>query len=85
MKHLPTRTPLLDRPMTDAQRIAIEDQSKRLADEQLKAQVSADARHIVKCACEDAREVSGRLVKLIWIIFVLLPVVLGILFVILKL
>ena len=44
-----------------------------------------DARLIAKCACEDAREVSRRIVKLIWIVFVLLPMVLGILFVILKL
>jgi len=39
------------RPLTDAQRMAIEAQASiRLADEQLKAQVSADAYHIVKCA-----------------------------------
>jgi hypothetical protein len=53
MKHLPRRTPLLD---------------KRLAD-----------------ALEDAREVSRRIVKLNWIIVVLLPLALGILFVILEL
>jgi hypothetical protein len=73
------------RPLTDAQRMAIEAQASiRLADEQLKAQVSADAYHIVKCAREDAREASGRIVKQMWIIFVLLPVVLAILFAILK-
>ena len=71
--------------MTDAQRMAIEAQAKiRLADEQLKVQVSADAYHIVKCAREDAREASWRIVKHMWIIFVLLPVVLAILFAILR-
>jgi hypothetical protein len=73
------------RPMTDAQRMAIEDQAPiRAADEQLKSQISADAYHIVKCAREDAREASWRIVKHMWIIFVLLPVVLAILFAILK-
>jgi hypothetical protein len=42
--------------------------------------ISADAHYIVKCAHEDA----GRIVKHLWIIFVLLPVVLGILFAIVK-
>ena len=62
--------------MTDAQRMAIEDQAPiSAADEQLKSQISADAYHIVRCAREDAREASGRIVKHMWIIFVLLPVV----------
>jgi hypothetical protein len=73
-----------DRPMTDAQRIATEDQARARLDEQLKEKVSADANYIAKCAREDAREASGRIVKHVWIIFVLLPLVLGILFAILK-
>jgi len=47
-------------------------------------EISADAFHIVKCARVDSREATGRIVKHLWIIFVLLPVVLGILFAILK-
>jgi hypothetical protein len=74
-----------DRPFTDAQRITLEDQAKtRATDDQLRAQVSADAYHIVKCAREDAREASGRIVKHMWIIFVLLPIVLAILFALLT-
>jgi len=53
--------------------------------------VSADAHHIAQCAREDAhyiaqhaREDSDHIVKHMWIIFVLLPVVLAILFMILK-
>jgi hypothetical protein len=46
--------------------------------------ISADAYHIAKCARDDAREASGRIVKHMWIIFVLLPVVFGILFAILR-
>lgn len=46
--------------------------------------ISADAYHIAKCAREDSRDVAGRIVKHLWIIFVLLPIVLGILFAILK-
>ena len=46
--------------------------------------ISADAYHIAKCARDVAREASRRIVKHMWIIFVLLPVVLGILFAILK-
>ncbi len=46
--------------------------------------ISADAHHIARCAREDAREASGRIVKHLWIIFVCLPVVLGILFAILT-
>jgi hypothetical protein len=49
-----------------------------------RTEVSADAYHIVKCAREDSREAAGRIVKHLWIIFVLLPVVLGILFAILT-
>ena len=46
--------------------------------------ISADAYHIARCAHEDAREASGRIVKHMWIIFVLLPIVLGILIAIAK-
>lgn len=50
--------------------------------------ISADAYHIAgvfaKCSREDGREASGRIVKHMWIIFVLLPVVLAILFALLK-
>lgn len=50
--------------------------------------ISADAYHIggviAKCSREDSREASGRIIKHMWIIFVLLPVVLAILFAILK-
>lgn len=42
-----------------------------------RSEVSADAYYI-------AERVSGRIVKHLWIIFVLLPVVLGILFALLK-
>lgn len=41
--------------------------------------ISADAYHIAgivaKCSREDAREASRRIVKHLWLIFVLLPVV----------
>ena len=47
--------------------------------------ISADAYHIARCAREDSREAAGRIVKNLWIIFVLLPVALGIVFAILKL
>jgi hypothetical protein len=46
--------------------------------------ISSDAYYIAKCAREDAREASGRIVKHMWIILVCLPVVLGILLTILK-
>jgi hypothetical protein len=49
-----------------------------------RTEVSADAYHIVKRAREDSREAAGRIIKHLWIIFVLLPVVLGILFAILT-
>ena len=49
-----------------------------------RSDVSADAYHIARCAREDAREASGRIVKHLWILFVLLPMALGILFAILK-
>jgi hypothetical protein len=45
---------------------------------------SVDAYYIAKCAREDAREASGRIIKHMWIIFVLLPVVIGILIALLK-
>jgi hypothetical protein len=45
--------------------------------------VSADAKYIAQCASQDAFFTSSRIVKHLWIIFVLLPVVLGILFAIL--
>ena len=34
-------------------------------------EISADAYHIVKCAREDAREAADRIIKHLWIIFVL--------------
>jgi len=46
--------------------------------------ISADAHYIAQCARDDAREASGRIVKHLWIIFVLLPIVLGILFMLVK-
>jgi hypothetical protein len=46
--------------------------------------ISADAHYIARCAREAASEGSGRIVKHLWIIFVCLPVVLGILFAILT-
>ncbi len=46
--------------------------------------ISADAHYVAQRAREDAREASGRIVKHLWIIFVVLPVVLGILFAILT-
>lgn len=42
--------------------------------------ISADAQHIARCAREAASQASGRIVKHLWIIFVCLPVVMGILF-----
>jgi hypothetical protein len=50
----------------------------------LSNRISPDADHIARCAREDAREASGRIVKHLWIIFVLLPVVLAVLFMMLK-
>lgn len=47
-------------------------------------EISVDAYHIVQCAREDAREAAGRIIKHMWIIFVLLPVVLGILLAIIR-
>ena len=49
-----------------------------------RTEISADACHIAKCAREDSREAAERIVKHLWIIFVLLPIVLGVLFAILK-
>jgi hypothetical protein len=46
--------------------------------------VSADAKYIADCASQDALRSSGRIVAHLWIIFVLLPVVLAILFEILT-
>jgi hypothetical protein len=46
--------------------------------------VSADAKYIAQCASQDAFFTSARVVKHLWIIFVLLPVMLGILYAILK-
>lgn len=46
--------------------------------------VSDDAYHIAMCSRADAREASTRIVKHLWIIFVLLPVVLAILYSLLK-
>jgi hypothetical protein len=46
--------------------------------------VSADAKYIAQCASQDALFASARIVKHMWIIFVLLPVVLGILLLLLK-
>ena len=58
---------------------------KELAEREAERQKSLanpfDARSEVS---ENARYISGRIVKHLWIIFVLLPVVLGILFAILK-
>ncbi len=48
------------------------------------AAISADARYIADHASLAAQRASGRIVKHLWIIFVLLPVVLGILFAILT-
>jgi hypothetical protein len=39
--------------------------------------ISADAHYIAQCAHDAARTASGRIIKHLWIIFVLLPVVLG--------
>jgi len=49
-----------------------------------RTEVSADAIHIAQSARQAAAKASGRIVKHLWIIFVLLPVVLGILFAILT-
>ena len=49
-----------ERPITDAQRIAMEDQAMIRANEQLKDRVSPDAAYIAKCAREDAREAAPR-------------------------
>jgi hypothetical protein len=46
--------------------------------------ISPDAHFLAQSAREAAREASGRIVKHLWIIFVCLPVVLGILFAILT-
>jgi hypothetical protein len=46
--------------------------------------ISADAHYIARSAREAAGEASRRIVKHLWIIFVCLPVVLGILFAILT-
>lgn len=54
------------------------------AREDAREQISANAKYIARAIDENAREASGRIVKHMWIIFVLLPVVLGILFVILR-
>jgi hypothetical protein len=48
------------------------------------AEISADAAYIVKSAREDVREAAGRVIKQMWIIFVLLPVVLGALLMLVK-
>jgi hypothetical protein len=48
------------------------------------AEISADAYHIAKCAREDAREAAGRIIMHMWFIFVLLPVVLGVLLMLIK-
>lgn len=48
------------------------------------AAISADARYIAERAAIAAKKASGRIVKHLWIIFVLLPVVLGILFAVLT-
>lgn len=50
------------------------------ANQVIPAEISADAHFIAMSASKDA----GRIIKHLWIIFVLLPVVLGILFAILK-
>jgi hypothetical protein len=49
-----------------------------------RTEVSADAERIVKQASVDAEHIAGRIVKHLWIIFVLLPIVIGILFELLK-
>lgn len=45
--------------------------------------ISAEAVHIATWAREDAREAATRIIKHMWIIFVLLPIVAGIAFAIL--
>jgi hypothetical protein len=47
-------------------------------------EVSADAHHIAQRARADAREASGRIIRHLWIIFVLLPVVAYVLVQIIK-
>ncbi len=46
--------------------------------------VSVDALYIAQVASDSARASSGRIVKHLWIIFVCLPIVLGILFALLT-
>jgi hypothetical protein len=55
-----------------------------MAREAPRGEISADAAYIVNCAREDSKMASGRIVKHLWIIFVLLPVVLIVLFELLK-
>jgi hypothetical protein len=52
--------------------------------EDARTQISADAQYIAESARKDAQQASGRIVTHMWIIFVLLPIVLAILFAILK-
>jgi hypothetical protein len=49
-----------------------------------RTEVSADAHHIAQWAGRDADRNAGRIIKHLWIIFVLLPVVLAILYSLLK-
>jgi len=53
-----------------------------------RTEISADAEHIadriVKQASVDAEHIAARIVKHLWIIFVLLPIVIGILYELLK-
>jgi hypothetical protein len=66
------------------QRTARENDDNAHPDEQAKQRLSADANCVAICAREDAGEASGRIVMHLWIIFMLLLLVLGILFVILR-
>jgi len=71
-------------PKTAGQLATENDQAVQIAKVQEADPISADAYHIARCARDDAREASGRIVKHLWIIFMLLPIVLMIIYAVMK-